>query len=186
MNEIKVTVTYDKPTTSKFDALVAEYEAAKKYADETVTYYKPLADAAEEAKFDAIMEQLETIKDYAKTLSDLSGQSVWITVYIPGTIRGGSGSFSSDGRFSVIYRINHNFPFEIMWSGDPFTKERLKTRPLSMCSSYYNIVGMWDEWEVYKLLEKEAINQLNCLINNQKRKANAEKNRLYNITKGGN
>ena len=44
MNEIKVTVAYEKPTTSKFDALMAEYEAAKKYADETVAYYKPLAD----------------------------------------------------------------------------------------------------------------------------------------------
>jgi hypothetical protein len=47
MNEIKVTVAYEKPNTSKFDALMAEYEAAKKYADETVAYYKPLADIAE-------------------------------------------------------------------------------------------------------------------------------------------
>ena len=68
MNEIKVTVAYEKPTTSKFDALMAEYEAAKKYADETVAYYKPLADVAENAKFDAIMEQLETIKEYAKRI----------------------------------------------------------------------------------------------------------------------
>ena len=89
MNEIKVTVTYDKPTTSKFDALMAEYEAAKKYADETVAYYKPLADAAEEAKFDAIMEQLETIKEYAKRISEIKdGDAVWIKAHIPSCVCG--------------------------------------------------------------------------------------------------
>ena len=186
MSEIKVTVTYDKPTTSKFDALIAEYEVAKKYADETVAYYKPLADAAEEAKFDAIMEQLETIKEYAKIISDLSGQAVWISVIIPANIRGGCSHSSSDGKFSVVYRPKDNFPFEIMWYGDPFTKERLKKRWYGMCDRHYNIIGMWNEWGVYERLEKEAISQLNCLINNQKRRANAEKNRLYNITKGGN
>ena len=186
MNEIKVTVTYDKPTTSKFDALMAEYEAAKKYADETVAYYKPLADAAEEAKFDAIMEQLETIKRYAKAISNLNGQSVWISVRIPADVRGGSGCSSDDGKFSVIYRPNDNFPFEITWTGSQFTKDRLRKCWYGMCEGYRNIIGMWNEWGVYERLEKEAISQLNCLINNQKRRANAEKNRLYNITKGGN
>ena len=186
MNEIKVTVTYDKPTTSKFDALIAEYEAAKKYADETVAYYKPLADAAEEAKFDAIMEQLETIKRYAKTISSLSNQAIWISIYIPTDVRGGTSRSSYDGRFSVIYRPNDNFPFEITWEGSQFTKESMRNRRLGMCEGYRNIIGMWNEWGVYERLEKEAISQLNCLINNQKRRANAEKNRLYNITKGGN
>ena len=183
MNEIKVTVTYDKPNTTKFDALIAEYEAAKKYADETVAYYKPLAEVAEEAKFDAIMEQLETIKRYAKTISDISGQSVWINVVIPSNIRGGCSSSSSDGKFSVIYRPNDNFPFEIMWYGDPFTKERLRNRWYGMCDGYRNIIGMWNEWGVYERLEKEAISQLNCLINNQKRRGNQEKNRYHNIVK---
>ena len=183
MNEIKVTVTYEKPTTSKFDALMAEYEAANKYADETVAYYKPLADAAEDAKFDAIMEQLETIKRYAKTISNLSDQSVWISTIIPINVRGGCSHSSSDGKFSVIYRRNSNFPFEIMWIGDPFTKERLRKRWYSMCEGHCNIIGMWNEWGVYERLEKEAISQLNNLINEQKRRANAQKNRLNNIIK---
>jgi hypothetical protein len=45
---------------------------------------------------------------------------------------------------------------------------------------------MWDEWEVYERLEKEACSQITKVINEQKRRANTEKNRLYNITKGGN
>ena len=43
MTNIKVTVEYEVPKTNKFDALMAEYEIAKKIADETESYYKPLA-----------------------------------------------------------------------------------------------------------------------------------------------
>jgi hypothetical protein len=184
MNEIKVTVSYEKPTTSKFDALMAEYEAAKKYADETVAYYKPLADMAEEAKFDAIMTQLETIKEYAKRISDLHGQGVWITVYISDDVRGGGSSSLSNGKFSVVYRPNNGF--EITWYGDRFTKERLKKYPSGMCQGYYNIIGKWNEWRVYELLEEEAIFQLRRQISIQKSKAQEQINRLNNITKGGN
>ena len=38
--------------------------------NETVDYYKPLADCAEKAKFEAIMEQLEIIKEYAKKIHE--------------------------------------------------------------------------------------------------------------------
>ena len=102
MNEIKVTVTYDKPNTSKFDALMAEYEAAKKCADETVAYYKPLADVAEDAKFDTIMEQLETIKEYAVRISEINGGgAVWINAYLPSSV---CGKLACEGeKFSVCY-----------------------------------------------------------------------------------
>ena len=49
-----------------------------------------------------------------------------------------------------------------------------------------NFVTMWDEWGVYNKLEEEAFAQLREAINNQKRRADHEKNRLNNITKGGN
>ena len=39
------------------------FELAKKVTNETVNYYKPLADCAEKAKFETIMEQLEIIKE---------------------------------------------------------------------------------------------------------------------------
>ena len=185
MNEIKVTVTYDQPNTSKFDALMAEYEAAKKYADEIVAYYTPLADAAEEAKFDAIMEQLETIKEYAKRISEITGKSTWIQAFLSAELRGYKYSENYKGRFEVIYRVNDGF--EIMWKGDQFTKNRLKA---GWYGAKYdvadNIIGMWDEWQVYQKLEENALAQMRTAIAEQKRTANQAKNRLYNITKGGN
>jgi hypothetical protein len=174
MNEIKVTVTYEKPTTSKFDALMAEYEAAKKYADETVAYYKPLANAAEDAKFDAIMAQLETIKQYAKRISDISGQGTWLRAGIPG----------SSVTFEVVYRLQGGF--EITWRGYTFSKTHMHGQRSLYCEGWCNIIGNWDEWRIYEQLEKYAFEKLTKEINEQKRKANAEKNRLYNITKGGN
>lgn len=180
MNEIKVTVTYNKPETSKFDALMAEYEAAKKYADATVAYYKPLADAAEEAKFDAIMEQLETIKEYAKCISEVKdGDAIWIKAYINSDLCG----HSMGQEFEVVYRPKETvYKFEIRSSWREFNRQHIKYHT----EEGHNFIGNWDEWKVYEKLERNAISQLNCLINNQKRKANAEKNRLYNITKGGN
>ena len=179
MNEIKVTVTYDKPTTSKFDALIAEYEAAKKYANETVAYYKPLADAAEDAKFDAIMEQLETIKEYAKRISEAKdGDAVWIKAYINSDLCG----HSSGQEFEVIYRPKETvWKFEVRSSWREFDRQHIKYHT----EEYHNFIGNWDEWKVYEKLERNAISQLNSLINEQKRIANQAKNRLYNITKGG-
>ena len=174
MNEIKVTVTYEKPTTSKFDALMAEYEAAKKYADETVAYYEPLAEAAEEAKFDAIMEQLETIKGYAKCISDIHNEAVWLRAGIP----------RSGVTFEVVYRPQSGF--EITWWGDTFCKRYMHSRPHRYVEGEFNIIGNWNEWRIYEQLEKHAFEKLNMAINKQKRRANAEINRLNNITKGGN
>ena len=182
MNEIKVTVTYDKPTTSKFDALMAEYEAAKKYADETVAYYKPLAAAAEEAKFDAIMKQLETIKEYAVRISEITnGSAVWITAYISSGL---CGSVNSDGeKFSVVYRpkeTTYKWTFETQYR--EFERKHLRY----YSEGSHNFIGNWDEWKVYEKLEAKALELLRKEITEQTRRANQAKNRLYNITKGGN
>ena len=177
MNEIKVTVTYEKPTTSKFDALIAEYEAAKKYADETVAYYKPLADAAEDAKFDAIMEQLETIKEYAKRIYEITGHSeVIISAGVHAYMRGDT---CSSVYFQVTYRPKTNFPFIIACDHTPFVKGKF-------CEGRYNFVGKWEEWKIYEQLEKDACDKLRAAIEGQKAKAQKQINRLNNITKGGN
>lgn len=184
MNEIKVTVTYEKPTTSKFDALMKEYEAAKKYADETVSYYKPLADAAEEAKFNAIIEQLETIKGYADKLCEFSEQKqATIRAYISASERG-----CHSGCYFSVYR-NPYGSYRIQWDGIDFTAEVLKTNPDNFTADYserYNILGRWDEWKVYECLEEEALRQLQRHINAQNERAKKQINRLNNITKGGN
>lgn len=178
MNEIKVTVTYEKPTTSKFDALMAEYEAAKKCADETVAYYKPLADVAEKAKFDAIMEQLETIKEYALHIDKITkGErgEVHITAGVHGYMRGDS---NSSVYFTVAYRSD-TCKFCVSCDHTPFIEYS------KFCSGRYNIIGKWEEWKIYEQLEKDAYRQLQNAIESQKARAQKQVDRLNNIIKGG-
>ena len=178
MNEIKVTVTYEKPTTSKFDALMAEYEAAKKYADETVSYYKPLADAAEDAKFDAIMEQLETIKEYAKRIAEITHQSE-VNIYA-GVHAYMRKDTCSSVYFNVTYMPNHPCcKFVISCDNAPFVKKD------TFCNGRYNFIGKWEEWKIYEQLEKDACDKLKAAIDSQKARAQKQIDRLNNITKGG-
>lgn len=74
MNEIKVTVTYDKPLTSRIDNLFAEYEAAHNLTEATKAELTPIIDAVGEAKHRAILEQLEPIKEAVKKLHLLRKQ----------------------------------------------------------------------------------------------------------------
>ena len=177
MNEIKVTVTYDKPNTTKFDALMAEYEAAKKCADETVAYYKPLADVAEEAKFDAIMEQLETIKEYAKRISEIKGgTAVWITAnFTPHEL----GAYTSDN-FEVVYRPTETtHRWVIQTKHGEFVRKYIQY----YCENGRNFIGRWEELKVYQRLEESAYRKLREAINEQTRRANHETNRYHNIVK---
>lgn len=179
MNEIKVTVSYEQPTTSKFDALMAEYNAAKKVADETVAYYKPLADAAEEAKMMAILEQLETIKEYADTLGAILSSDVQIYVTILSVERGNG---YSGCLYFKIYRSRRG-NYDITWDGASFNIENLKANPRDFTAPGYNILGKWDEWKMYERLEKNAIEQLQRQIDRQKTRGQQQINRLNNIQK---
>lgn len=67
MNKIKVTVEYEQPETDRFDALMAEYKAAKAVADEAKETIKPLISAAEEAKYEAICQQL---REFGRKLTE--------------------------------------------------------------------------------------------------------------------
>lgn len=169
MTNIKVTVAYEKPTTSKFDALMAEYEAAKKMADETVAYYKPLADAAEEAKFNAVLEQLETIKGYAKRISEITGKNVKIQVWI------------ASCRLDIDYYPN-NGHCNVSYGGCLFTMESANHNR-RMFFEGSNLIGRWDELKAYQELEREAFSLMRKAINEQKKRAEYQTNRLNNITK---
>lgn len=180
MNEIKVTVTYDQPTTTKFDALMAEYNAAKKVADETAAYYKPLADAAEEAKMLAILDQLETIKDYANQLSMFYKNSeLKIETHLSTYERGGS---YSQGIWFTVCRGKYG-DFSIKWGSIDFNIETLRSRPDYFTDSGWNILGEWDKWKIYERLEKHAINLLQNKINAQNNISQKQIDRLNNIVK---
>ena len=184
-NKIKVTVEYEIPKTSKFDALLAEYAAAKKIADETEAYYKPLAEVAEEAKFDAILHQLETIKYYAQQISELSNnEAVWIKATIPYHERNDHGYMGGSGDFIVTYFPKEQSHFEIRWGGVYFDKERFNNGRVNFCSGSHNVVGNWDKWKVYQRLEENAMKKLNELIEKQNIRKQKQIDRLHSVQGG--
>ena len=162
---IKVSVEYETPKTTKFEALMKECEIAKRVADETVSYYKPLADCAEEAKFDAIMEQLETIKWYAQQISSITQTATFLR-HLFGPMA-----------FELVYRPQETtFSFEIKYGGKPFIKDN--------CSFYNggtNIVGNWEKWHCFEILESLACRQLEDLICKEKQRGQEQIERLNNI-----
>lgn len=168
MSTIKVSVEYETPKTTKFEALVKEFEIAKKIADEAVDYYKPLADCAEKAKFEAIMEQLQIIKQYAKQISSITHQATFLRSWF-----GDKGAWA----FEVAYRPRETtFEFELKYGGNPFVKDN---------PSFYragtNIVGNWEEWRCFEYLEQEACEQLTKLIEKEKQRGQTQIERLNNI-----
>ena len=165
MSTIKVSVEYEIPKTTKFEALLKEFEVAKKVADETVDYYKPLADCAEKAKFDAIMEQLETIKEYAKQISGITQQATHIRKWF--------GACA----FDIAYRPKETIlAFEIRYGGKPF----VQNNPY-IYSGGTNIIGNWEEWHCFEILEKEACDQLKELIKKEQQRGQTQIDRLNNI-----
>lgn len=173
MNNIKITVEYETPTTNKFDELMAQYETIKQTADDTVAYYKPLADMAEETKFLAIREQCQTIVKYLETLHNLNKGINSVSV------RGTKHDITSARTFSIEY------DGRIMWNNCLFTLEIYKTYKYEFNAEYYddyNILGNWDKWNVYARLEEQCLKLLNAEIEKQKNRGIAQKNRLANIT----
>jgi hypothetical protein len=185
MTNIKVTVEYEVPKTSKFDALLSEYAVAKKIADETESYYKPLAEAAEEAKFDAILHKLETIKYYAQQISKLSNDdAVWIRATIPYSERNDTDYMQGSGDFTVEYFSKESDHFRIRWGGVLFTKEVFDRARCNFCKGSKNVIGNWDKWKVYQRLEDDAIRKLNNLIQKQMKRKQDHINRLNNVQGG--
>ena len=170
-NKIKVTVEYEVPKTNKFDALLAEYAIAKQIADETETYYKPLADLAEAAKLDAILKQIEPIKYYAQQISRLGNDRYPVGIYARHCIC----------HFEVRYDAKSSQPWTVWWAGNSFSKERLIKCRGDFCERNYNILGNWDQWNMYKQLEEYAMAELQKAIDRQKTRGQEQINRLKNI-----
>ena len=72
MNNIKVTVDYELPTTDKFDALLEQYLQAKSIAETTKETMTPLIQMGGKARYDAICEQLQVIVGQLKKIALVS------------------------------------------------------------------------------------------------------------------
>lgn len=176
MSNIKVTVSYEEASTSKFDALMKEFEAAKQLADEQVAYYKPLADAAEDAKFQAILEQLETIKEYARRLAKISrSNEALLDAYLSSEdLRGYSGSY-----FKVICK---NDRVEVKFDDIPFTPEYFQLRREKFCNRSYNIIADWDKLGIYETLEEKAHRAIKYKIEEAQMRGQNQIKRLNRVT----
>ena len=171
-NNIKVTVEYTTPKTDAFDALMAQYEEVKRNATETINYYKPLADMAEETKILAILDQIAPIKRYLIQLNKLNSNITEISWYRYSS-NGGKCPFEID--------LNGN----VKWFGRLFNVDMLKHSTYIFTNRNcedYNILGNWDKWNVYAELEERCISMLKNEIEKRKNEATEQINRLKNIT----
>lgn len=176
MNTIKVTVEYNIPKTDKFSAMLKQYEEVKNTADEVVSYYKPLADMAEEAKFSAILDQLEVICDYALTLYQINSRNRTVSAYAFDEIHPGYGR----GEFSV--NVTEKGEVYISWYSHPFALDYYRRNKWAFTNGYeMNILGNWDKWKLFEKLEARCIRMLQNEMDNQKKRAEEQKKRLDNI-----
>lgn len=162
-NKIKVKVSYEQPATTKFDALLKEYEVAKKVAEETVAYYKPLADVAEDAKFEIVLEQIETLKKYVEKVCEISDKSECFYWY--------------GGDFMIGHSPN-NLKVRCTLRGESITKENFAKNRTNLTWQY-----MLRSWESgYKEIERLICERLQELIKKEESKGQREIDRLKAIT----
>lgn len=177
-NNIKVSVEYDTPVTNAFDALMEQYHITKNLATETTAYFKPLADAAEEAKAAAIMEQIEVIADYVRQLHSLGGHHIHYYASARCSERDDFGFC-----FTVKVTINGT---EATWRHARFTVDNVKRYPAAFNAEEddeYNILANWGKWRVFEKLERHCLRHLREAIEEQKEAAEYERKRLENIVK---
>lgn len=163
ITNIKVTASYEYDNShSKFDALLTQYNIAKKIADETKAIKQPLINAMGEKKLELIMEQLETIKKYASTLSMLQNDAC---VAVRAIGKGGAH----------CVKITHSNKW-----GDKFTIYLDGyENPIPSWFEEHGIVTRWNELNLYESLKQDCERQLERLI--QRANSSTDKiNNLYN------
>ena len=176
-NKIRVTVEYEKNETTKFDALIEQYQAAKKLADEKVAYYKPLAIAAEEGKLKAILEQVEIIKDYCRQAHKTLGMVLKPSAYVGSDLIGGlEGS-----HFVIYFDENHG-----VWSAEfrhhPFTLNNYQENPSDFVNRSYNIIAQWEKMGIFAELERQVCRSVEGAIERQNNRIKNIEGRYNSIT----
>ncbi len=163
---------------SKFDALVGEYEAAKRLADETVETKQPLIDAMGEKKLQMIDEQLDTIADCLRKICEIKGdcdvcKAEAYTYLTP----------EGYGKVSVYVRRYRDGNVEKRLNGWD-----IKNRQQHWFTAN-GIVTKWNEYRLYEKLLTDCQNQLRLAIDEQKGRINQVNTILENMNndseKGG-
>lgn len=163
---------------SKFDALVKEYEAAKRLADETVETKQPLVDAIGEKKLEVISEQLDTIASCLQKIYE---------------IKGNCGVYTADAHAYLTPEGYGKVCVRVKYYGDGCIQKTLNGWNINnRQQQWFDINGIVTKWNEYRLYEKlltDCQNQLRSAIDEQKRRMNKVNTILENMNndseKGG-
>mgnify|MGYP003483174118 CR=1 FL=1 len=176
-NNIKVTVSYEKPTTSRIDTLFAEYDAAHNLAEATKAELTPIIDAVGEAKHRAILDQLEPIKEAVKKLHKLRKQtygegnvsSTYINTYY--TLNNDDRAFVIKYSEWVGGGMTIVFSNTNLSSMNGFDFEKIECKYEHMYFSAKNgIIANWNKLNIIEGLQKALERQIQDLIQVANRK----------------
>jgi hypothetical protein len=167
MNNIKVIVDYELPTTNKFDALIEQYLQAKAITETAEESIIPLIQKGGKAKYDAICEQLDVIVNQLKK----------ILLVCNGTSASATGWYT-DGhnenyRMVVTYDRSKN-QVRITY------RERFGYKSRNFLDwvnnqedllSLNGLVTRWNDFKIVEEMQKDCNQQLQHMIDTQQKKA---------------
>lgn len=165
MNEIRVTAEYINKPSTKFDALLAEFKAAKALAEATEAEKQPLIDAMGEAKLELIKKQLHEIVEKLFVIVHITGRDCEIKVE----------KMVNWYNYKASVSVNHRYTIKIYLGGYDINTSR------EWWFSEDGIVTKWNELKLYDMLLKECEKIMTNLINEQNKKIERINNTFNNM-----
>lgn len=167
MNKIKVTVDYETPSTTKFDALIEQYLAAKAVTEQTEDTMIPLIKEGGQAKYEAICEQLYVIADQLKKISELRGGQH--TEEASGTYFLNDDCYRMYVRYypvrneiAITYRERFGYTAWDFLDWENQSKDLL---------SLDGLVTNWNQFKIIEEMQRNCNWHLRCMIETQQKKA---------------
>jgi hypothetical protein len=168
MNEIRVTAEYISKPSNKFDALLAEFKAAKALAEATEAEKQPLIDAMGEAKLELIKKQLHEIAKKLFVIVHITGRGCEVKVE----------KMVNRYNYKVSVSVDQNYTIRIYLGGYDIDTSR------KWCQWWFSedgIVTKWNELKLYDMILKECEQRMTSLIDEQNKKIERINNTFNNM-----
>lgn len=165
MNEIRVTAEYINKPSNKFDALLAEFKAAKALAEATEAEKQPLIDAMGEAKLELIKKQLHEIVTKLFVIVHITGRGCEVKVE----------KMVNWYSYKASVSVNYGYTIKIYLGGYDIDTHR------ESWFSEDGIVTKWNELKLYDMLLKECEKRMTSLIDEQNKKIERINNTFNNM-----
>lgn len=165
MNEIRVTAEYINKPSNKFDALLAEFKAAKALAEATEAEKQPLIDAMGKAKLELIKKQLHEIVEKLFVIVHITGRDCEFKVE----------KMVNWYSYKVSVSVDHRYTIKIYLGGYDIDTHR------EWWFSEDGIVTRWNELKLYDMLLKECEKRMTSLIYEQNKKIERINNTFNNM-----